>query len=205
MDRALRRTRSWCWCFRRPSAARGRRAPRRPCRGLPPIVCTSSPFFSSSSMSWRLLLRLLASPRNMNRYSSTTIEHQRHERADCSMADQAAAARRPAGGLAVACATIEDRAFKRAPFARNLAQCRHASRGPELTPRIVRAELLKSPLADRPADVRHQPLVEPHIMHGNEHRAKHLAGEKKVPDRPAGESPAGVAVAAGLDRAGIAR
>src|SRR5947199_22679 len=53
---------------------------------------------------------------------------------------------------------------------------------------------------DGPADVRHQPLVEPNIMHGSEDRAKHLAGEKKVPNRPAGKRPAGVAVAPRLDR-----
>ena len=45
------RTRSWCWCSRPPSAACGRRGPRRPCRGSPPIVCTRSPRFIAPSMS----------------------------------------------------------------------------------------------------------------------------------------------------------
>ena len=36
--------------------------------------------------------------------------------------------------------------------------------------------------ADGAADIRHEALVEPNIMHGNEHRSKHLGREKKVAD-----------------------
>ena len=65
--------------------------------------------------------------------------------------------------------------------------------------------MVELPLADRPADVGHQPLEESNIMHGKQHRTKHLAREKKVPDRPTAEMPAGVAVAAVLYRIVVGR
>src|SRR5258706_1514619 len=58
-------------------------------------------------------------------------------------------------------------------------------------------------IANGPADVRHEPLEEPNIMHRNEDRAKHFACKKEMPDRPAGKRAAGIAVAAGLDRPAI--
>jgi hypothetical protein len=54
---------------------------------------------------------------------------------------------------------------------------------PEPAPRVGPPEFFETPGPDRPADVRHQALVEPDIMQGNEDGAKHLAREKKVPDR----------------------
>ena len=54
------------------------------------------------------------------------------------------------------------------------------------------------------ADIRHEPLEEPNIMHRNEQRAKHLVREKIVTDGSAGKSTAGVALAAGLDGAFLA-
>src|SRR3954466_9564163 len=72
-------------------------------------------------------------------------------------------------------------------------------------PRVGPPELLEVPFGNGPADVRHQALVEPDIMHGDEDRSKHLGGEKKVADGAAGEGAAGVAVAAGLDRPRVAQ
>src|SRR5437764_8393733 len=66
-------------------------------------------------------------------------------------------------------------------------------------PRVRFAKLIKTSARDRPADVRHEPLVEPNIMHGNQNRAKHLGGKKEMPQRPAAEIAAGVAVATALD------
>src|SRR4051812_29196604 len=74
---------------------------------------------------------------------------------------------------------------------------------PESAPRIALPEGLERARFDRPAEVARQPLVEPNIMHGRQHRAKHLARQKIVTDRPEGKFPAGVTVAARLDRAGI--
>src|SRR3954451_9779304 len=68
---------------------------------------------------------------------------------------------------------------------------------------VVLGEFFKSPLANCPTDVRHQPLVESDIMHGNQHGSKHLAGEKKVPDGAARERSTSIAVAAGFDRSDI--
>ncbi len=72
---------------------------------------------------------------------------------------------------------------------------------PDQTSGVGPPEVFKRPGRDRGADIGHQPLVEPNIMHGNEDGSKHLAREKKVPDRPARESPASITVAAGFDRA----
>src|SRR5258706_8585600 len=55
-------------------------------------------------------------------------------------------------------------------------------------------------IANGPADIRHEPLVEPNIMHRNKDRAKHFAGKKEMPDRPPGKYTASVAIAAGFDR-----
>src|SRR5579863_7581019 len=49
-------------------------------------------------------------------------------------------------------------------------------------------------------NIRHQPLVEPDIMHGNEDGAKHFAREKKVPDRTSRKSPAGITPATAFYR-----
>src|SRR5688572_22974535 len=46
---------------------------------------------------------------------------------------------------------------------------------PQPAPRVLTPELVECSIADRPADVRHQPLVEPDIMHGEQNRSKHLA------------------------------
>src|SRR5439155_14895354 len=46
--------------------------------------------------------------------------------------------------------------------------------------------VIELPAADRAADVGHQPLEESNIMHRQQHRAKHLAREKKVANRAAG-------------------
>src|SRR5689334_18895658 len=74
---------------------------------------------------------------------------------------------------------------------------------PEHASRVIPAKIVESPLADRPADVSHQPLVEPNIMHRAKDRAKHLAGIKKVPDRYAAEIAARIAVASRLNRLAI--
>src|SRR5215212_3230405 len=71
-------------------------------------------------------------------------------------------------------------------------------------PRVAASEVFELARTDRPANVRHQALVEPNIMQRNEDRAKHLAREKKVSDRPTGKRAARITVAAGLDRAGVA-
>src|SRR5438874_3686812 len=71
------------------------------------------------------------------------------------------------------------------------------------TPRVCLPELLEATVADRLAHVRHQPLVESNIMHGNQHGTKHLTGEKEMADRPAWEVPAGVTIASCLHRARI--
>src|SRR5690349_12914115 len=49
-----------------------------------------------------------------------------------------------------------------------------ATARPERATGVVAGELLERPARDRPAEVRHEPLVEPNIMHGNQNRAKHL-------------------------------
>src|ERR1051325_3711068 len=53
---------------------------------------------------------------------------------------------------------------------------------PQQAPRVATHKVMKPPSADGAADIRHEALVEPHIMHGNEHRSKHLGREKKVAD-----------------------
>src|SRR5206468_419758 len=69
---------------------------------------------------------------------------------------------------------------------------------PERAPGVAAAELVEPAARDGPAEIRHEPLVEPNIMHRNQNRAKHLAGKKVMPDRPPGEVLARVAVAARL-------
>src|SRR5438874_11474645 len=64
---------------------------------------------------------------------------------------------------------------------------------------------MKPPSANGAADIRHEALVEPNIMHGNEHRSKHLGREKKVANGTAREMPAGVAIAAAFDGVCIGR
>src|SRR2546423_15413742 len=58
---------------------------------------------------------------------------------------------------------------------------------------------MKPPSADGAADIRHEALVEPNIMHGNQYRSKHLGREKKVANGAAREMRASVAIAAGFD------
>src|SRR5258706_12098493 len=53
---------------------------------------------------------------------------------------------------------------------------------------------MKPPSTDGAADIRHEALVEPDIMHRNEDGSKHLVGEKKVADGAAGEIAASVAI-----------
>src|SRR6266566_6729013 len=62
---------------------------------------------------------------------------------------------------------------------------------------------MKPPSTDGAADIRHEALVEPHIMHGNEDGSKHLVGEKKVADGATGEIAASVAVAVSFDWIGV--
>src|SRR5687767_3853510 len=78
------------------------------------------------------------------------------------------------------------------------------ARRPQRTPRVGRQELCKSSLRQRPADVRHEPLVEPGIMHRNQDGTKHLRRKKVMPYRPPGEVQARVTVAARFDRGRVA-
>src|SRR5438477_12525503 len=64
---------------------------------------------------------------------------------------------------------------------------------------------MKPPSTDGAADIRHEALVEPHIMHGNEDGSKHLVGEKKVANGAAGKIAASVAVAVSFDWIGVLR
>src|SRR4051812_39426870 len=64
---------------------------------------------------------------------------------------------------------------------------------------------MKPPSTDGAADIRHEALVEPHIMHGNEDGSKHLVGEKKVADCAAREIAASIAVAISFNRIGVLR
>ena len=72
---------------------------------------------------------------------------------------------------------------------------------PLKTPWVFEQEPGERSIGDGLTDVGHEPLEEPYIMHGNEQRAKHLACEKIVADGSTGKSGAGVAVAAGFNRA----
>ena len=90
------------------------------------------------------------------------------------------------------------------PFHASLITRHDFASRPEPAPRVSPPEFVKAPGPDRPADVRHQALVEPNIMQGNENRAKHLAGEKKVPDRPLRECATRVTVAAFFNWAPVA-
>ena len=76
--------------------------------------------------------------------------------------------------------------------------------GPLKTSGVFEQEPGERSIGDGLADIGHEPLEEPNIMHRNEQRAKHLVREKIVTDRSAGKCTASVALATGLNRAFLA-
>src|SRR5438132_4088106 len=71
------------------------------------------------------------------------------------------------------------------------------------TGKADRSELGETPLADRLADLLHEPAVEGHIMQRQQNRTQHLIRQKQMVQIASAKMTAGITLTIGLNRCGI--